>query len=183
LNLKKIKIRIKCLDLEFYTGSGVFSKKGLDKGTEILLEHCIADNDWRILDLGCGIGVVGVVLKKLYPKAKIEMTDINERAVKLAEMNVKLHKMDNKVYKSDLFQNIEGQFDAIIANPPQTAGKQVCFKLIEQSKEHLAKDGTLQIVARHKKGGEDLSKKMQQVFGNVDVLGKKAGYRVYVSRR
>ncbi|MFH1506509.1 MAG: class I SAM-dependent methyltransferase [archaeon] len=182
LDLKKIKIRIKDIELEFYTGSGVFSKKKLDKGTEVLLEHCIADNDWKILDIGCGIGVVGIVLKKRYPQAKIEMTDINERAVKLAKMNVKLHKLDNTVYKSDLFKNIPGQFDTIIANPPQTAGKQVCFDLIEQSKKHLTKDGTLQLVARHKKGGEQLSLKMQEVFGNVDVLGIKSGFRVYISK-
>lgn len=182
LNLKKIKVRVKYLEFELYTGSGVFSKKKLDKGTEVLLKYCIADNEWNILDMGCGIGVVGIFLKKMYPKAKIEMTDINERAVELANMNIKLHKQDNNVHKSDLFRNIKGTFDTVIANPPQTAGKQVCFDLIEESKKHLTKDGTLQIVARHKKGGEQLSLKMEQVFGNVDVLGRKSGYRVYISK-
>ena len=49
---------------------------------------------------------------------------------------------------------------------------QVCIK----------KKGTLQIVARHNKGGKNLSEKMEEVFGNVKVLAKKRGYRVYLSQ-
>jgi 16S rRNA (guanine1207-N2)-methyltransferase len=74
-------------------------------------------------------------------------------------------------------------FDTILLNPPQTAGKKLCFELIEESKAHLKKDGLLQLVARHNKGGKDLSKKMLEVFGNVEPTAKEAGFRVYVSKR
>jgi 16S rRNA G1207 methylase RsmC len=52
--------------------------------------------------------------------------------------------------------------------------------LIEDSKIHLKKGGSLQLVARHNKGGASLGKKMEQVFGNVKVIVKKSGYCVYM---
>ncbi len=111
------------------------------------------------------------------------MTDINERAIKLSRMNIKLNNIENVIVKkSNLYGNIEGEFDAIIINPPQTAGKKVCFEIIEKAKEHLKKNGLLQLVARHNKGGKELEKKMKEVFGNVEEIGKKSGYRVYISK-
>ena len=68
-----------------------------------------------------------------------------------------------------------------MSNPPQTAGKEICFQLIEQSKNHLKNGGNLQLVARHNKGGKTLSRKMEEVFGNVKVIAKKAGYWAYMS--
>jgi 16S rRNA G1207 methylase RsmC len=53
--------------------------------------------------------------------------------------------------------------------------------LIEESKNYLKQKGSLQIVARHNKGGKTLSKKMEEVFGNIKVIAKKSGYWVYMS--
>ena len=74
-------------------------------------------------------------------------------------------------------------FDTILLNPPQKAGKDVCFRMIEEAPNHLKEDGTLQIVATHNKGGKTLAKKMEEVFGNVDSIVKKGGVRVYLSRK
>ena len=57
------------------------------------------------------------------------------------------------------------KFDTIILNPPHTAGKNVCIKMIEQALDFLNKGGSLQIVARHNKGGETLSGAYEKVFG------------------
>ena len=54
--------------------------------------------------------------------------------------------------------------------------------MIEKAKDHLKKGGLLQIVARHKKGGKSLEAKMKEVFGNVEAIAKKSGYRVYISK-
>ena len=176
LNLKKIKINLK--NFEFY----FFSKKRLDSGTKILIENAIIKKNWNVLDLGCGYGVIGISIKKIYPSSEVIMTDINTRAVKLAKKNVKLHNLDIKVKKSYLFEKIDNKFNTILVNPPQTAGKDVCFKLIEKSMDFLETKGLLQLVARHNKGGKSLSKKMNQVFGNVKDIVKESGYRVYVSK-
>src|SRR3990170_204091 len=85
LNLKKIKISLRRASFELYTGSGVFSKDMLDTGTKVLIENCIIENNWEILDLGCGIGTVGIAIKKMHPKTKVIMADVNERAVMLCK--------------------------------------------------------------------------------------------------
>jgi 16S rRNA G1207 methylase RsmC len=184
LNLKKIKIKLKDIEYELFTGSGVFSKNKLDFGSKLLIENSIIEKNWKIIDLGCGIGVIGISIKLIYPSVNILMTDINNRAVMLAKKNIKLNNLTGiKVKKSDLFENIKKKYDSILINPPQTAGKSICFKMIKQSFNHLNKQGLLQLVARHNKGGISLSNKMKQVFGNVKVRVKKSGYRVYVSKK
>ncbi len=184
LNLKQIRIIVKNLDFELYSASGVFSKEKLDKGTEILIKNSIIKQEGEVLDLGCGIGVVGISVKLLYPNTNVLMSDINERAVMLSKKNIEKLKLENiDAIKSDIFSDIKKEFDAILVNPPQTAGKEVCFKIIEESLNHLKKRGLLQLVARHKKGGVSLKEKMLSVFGNVKETAKESGFRVYVSEK
>jgi 16S rRNA G1207 methylase RsmC len=180
----KIKVNVMGMDIELYTAGGVFSPKQIDAGTRLLIESAMVQPGWKVLDLGCGYGIVGIAIKKKYPLATVFMSDINERAVQLSKMNIELNRIEATVLHSDVFKNKELErikFDTILLNPPQTAGKKLCFQMIEESKQRLNKGGTLQIVARHNKGGEGLSKKMEEVFGNMAETAKKSGYRVYIS--
>ncbi len=178
---KKIRGVIRGKSYEFYTAKGVFSKDKVDFGTKLLAENMKVAAEDEVLDLGCGYGVIGVVAAGL-TKEQVIMVDVNKRAVRLARMNTK--KLDNvEVINSDTYQELKGmKFNVILLNPPQTAGKKVCMKMIEDAKMHLKENGSLQVVARHNKGGETLSKYMEEVFGNVDTLVKQGGYRVYISK-
>ena len=181
LKIKKIKQRINGSGFEFYTSSGIFSKDKIDKGTLLLAENMQIDEEDKVLDIGCGIGVLGIIAAKLY-NANVVLSDINERAVMLAKKNLKLNNVKAEIFQGNLYEKItDSDFDDVLSNPPQTAGKEVCFKLIEESKNHLKKYGRLQLVARHNKGVKTLSKKLEEVFGNVKVIAKKAGYWVYLS--
>ena len=183
LRLKKIKAILRGISFEFYTASGIFSPKKIDRGTKILIERLIMEKDWKVLDFGCGYGPVGITTAKCFPETQVLMIDINRRAIQLANMNIKLNNLSNISAKySNLFENIDQKFDTILVNPPQTAGRKLCFEIIGQSKKYLEKDGLLQLVARHNKGGSELSKKMKEVFGNVNEIAKKSGYRVYISK-
>jgi len=183
LKIKEIEVNLRENNLKFRTGSGVFSIGKIDKGTKLLIEDCIIKSDWKILDLGCGYGPVGTAIAKAFPSTQILMTDINQRAIKLSKMNIKLNQIENiEVKQSNLYNNISEKFNTIITNPPQTAGKKICFEIIKKSKDHLKKDGLLQLVARHNKGGKELEKKMKEVFNNVKDIAKKSGYRIYVSK-
>jgi 16S rRNA G1207 methylase RsmC len=183
LRLRKISVFVKGINLYLNTAAGVFSPDYIDNGTKLLIENAIIKDSWKILDLGCGYGVVGIALKKLFPKADFVLSDINERALKLAKMNSKLNKTEIKIIKSNSFDSIKENFDSVLLNPPQTAGKDICFEMIENSFEHLNIKGLLQIVARHNKGGSTFEKKMKEVFGNVKEISKKSGYRIYVSEK
>ena len=181
LNLKKIEQIIRGKFFEFYTSSGVFSKRKIDKGTLVLAESMIAGKNSKVLDVGCGIGILGIAAAKSFD-ASVVMTDINKRAVMLARKNVELNGAKADIYQGSLYEKIKDKdFDAVLSNPPQNAGKEICFQLIEQSKDYLKAKGTLQIVARHSKGGKTLSKKMEEIYGNVEVIARKSGYSVYLS--
>jgi len=183
LRIKEIEVKLKENNLKFNTGSGVFSIGRIDKGTELLIKECIVKPDWRVLDLGCGWGVIGITIAKAFPTTFVLMTDINERAVKLSRMNVKLNNVENVIVKkSNLYDKVREKFDTILTNPPQLAGKKICFEIIEKAKNYLKKDGLFQLVARHNKGGKALERKMNEVFGNVKEIGKKGGYRIYISK-
>ncbi|HIH42588.1 TPA: class I SAM-dependent methyltransferase [Candidatus Woesearchaeota archaeon] len=191
--VKKIKANILDHNFEFYTASGVFSAEKIDTGTRILIENITIQENNSVLDFGCGIGVVGIVIKKLFPTTQVYLTDINERAVKISQKNAELNNisLNNSTdgnsmtfFQGNLFEAIpkDIKFDTIISNLPQHAGRKICFEIITRSKDFLNKDGSLQVVARHQKGGKEIEKKMKEVFGNVETLGKESGYRVYLSR-
>ena len=181
LNIKKIRQKIKGKEFEFCTSSGIFSKERIDKGTLVLAENMVIDKNAKVLDIGCGIGILGIIAAKLF-NADAVMSDINKRAVMLAKMNAKLNNVKAEIYQGNLYEKIKNDdFDVILSNPPQTAGKELCFQLIEQSKKYIKDGGNLQLVARHNKGGKTLSKKMEEIFGNVKVIAKKSGYWVYMS--
>lgn len=180
--LNTIKDTLRGIGLELSIAPGVFSAKRIDFGTRLLAEKMAIGSKGTVLDLGCGIGTIGIVAAHLTGK-EVVLTDINERACKLAMMNSKIIK-NITVVCGYMYDTVKGRkFDAILLNPPQTAGKKICFEMIEKAKDYLNPGGTLQLVARHNKGGETLSLKMKDVFGNVKDIAKSGGYRVYISKK
>lgn len=183
LNLRKIYEVLRGNRLEFYTASGVFSLSKVDNGTKLLANKCLIEDNWKVLDLGCGYGPVGIAIAKAYPSAAVLLADVNKRAVALAKDNIKHNHLKNaNAVQSNIFEKINETFDAILLNPPQSAGKELCLEMIEQSKAHLAPEGIFQLVARHNVGGREFEKKMLEMFGNVSELAKKSGYRIYASK-
>ncbi|MCM2325761.1 MAG: methyltransferase [Candidatus Woesearchaeota archaeon] len=181
LKLAKIRIVLKDRAFDLFSGSGVFSKDGLDVGSRFLIENCILGRS--VLDLGCGIGVIGIALKLKDPGLAVSMVDINENAVAISKKNIKLYDLKIDIKLSDLYSRVDGKFDTILSNPPQSAGRKVCFEIIEKAPLYLNDSGTLQVVARHNKGGSVLEEKMQEVFGNVRQVAKGSGFRVYLSTK
>ncbi len=178
-----IRTNLRGLDLQFTSSSGVFSASGIDKGTEVLIEYAQIIGTEHLLDLGCGYGPVGISLKKAFPSLNVTCSDINERAVFSTKENARNNHLELKTVISDGFAKIPDEFDAILLNPPQSAGRDVCERLIKESFQHLKKGGNLQLVARHHKGGATLANIMEAIFGNVATVKTKSGYRVYISKR
>ncbi|MBN1793181.1 class I SAM-dependent methyltransferase [Candidatus Woesearchaeota archaeon] len=172
--------------VEITSASSIFSLKEVDFGSRLLIEKAKIPENADLLDLGCGYGVVGIAVKKARPDAQVTMVDVNQRAVNLAVRNCRANSVKASVFKSNKFsnENVKDKlFDCILTNPPFSAGKKLCIEFIEESFDHLKPGGTLQLVAPHNKGGGSLKKEMMRVFGNVEELVKKAGYRVYCSRK
>ncbi len=165
----------------FYTAPGVFSSKKVDKGTLLLAEYMEVP-EGHFLDLGCGIGVLGIVAAKSSPKTQVILTDVNVRATWLARKNVELNdvKENARVRTGNLYEPVKKEkFDTVVSNPPISAGLKVIEKLVEGAKMILNKGGKLQLVVR--KGVETVMNMMEKNFGNVEIVKKKGKYHILIS--
>ena len=163
--------------LTFITDAGVFSRDGLDRGTEVLLE-ALPELSGRVLDLGCGWGAVGVALGKRWPGLDIVMTDINSRAVELARRNLAENGVKATVVQGDGFAAVEGTFDAIVTNPPIRAGKAVIYGLFAQARDYLKPGGALYIVIRKQQGAPSALKYLKEIYAAAEVIDRGSGFHV-----
>ena len=170
-------------DIVFVSDYGVFSKDKIDYGTRTLLDVMdISDQKKRLLDVGCGYGTIGIALKRIYPYLEVEMVDVNERAIHLANESIKYNNLQDIVaYKSCVYENVKGSFDIIVSNPPIRAGKKVVFEILEGAYHFLNKSGELIIVIQKKQGAPSAKKKMEEVFGNCEIIKRDKGYFVLKS--
>lgn len=176
---KKRIIRATLLNQEFsfYTNEGVFSKDKVDYGTKLLLNNIDIKNiKGNVLDLGCGIGIIGIVISKTN-NILVDMVDINERALSLAKENCHLNKVTNEVFVSDVYQNITKKYNFIITNPPIRAGKKVLEQILLGSKEYLEKEGILYFVMRKDHGVKSMIKKLEELF-KVNIKTKDKGFYI-----
>lgn len=173
-----------CFDkhhVQFYTDYGVFSKDGLDTGSELLIRAFVKNNPENIkcLDLGCGLGVVGIICNKVCPSLSFDFTDVNERAVSLTQKNLQLNNLTGEVFQGDCLNAVlNKKYDAVIVNPPIRAGNQVIFRMFEQSYQVLNSGGKLFVVLRQKQGAKTYINKITQTFGNNNILAKDKGFVV-----
>ena len=90
--------------------------------TEILIEKVCKDIMARkekvsVLDIGTGSGAIAITVQK-ETGANVSAVDVSDGAIEVAKQNAKSLDADINIFKSDLFENIEGKFDFIISNPP-----------------------------------------------------------------
>lgn len=163
--------------LRFTTDAGVFSRDGLDRGTEILL-NALPPLVGRVLDLGCGWGAIGVALGKRQPALELVMTDVNARAVALARRNLAANGVRGQVVQGDGYAAVAGTFDAIITNPPIRAGKALIYGLFDGARERLNPGGCLYIVIRKQQGAPSALKHLQETWPRAEMIDREAGYWV-----
>lgn len=182
---KSIKFKINNLQFSLVSDRGVFSAKTLDEGTNYLIEALLNQNlAGKGLDLGCGIGTISVVLKTFIPKLELTLSDVNQRALDLAEKNLAIAGFqDCKVINSNLFEKISTKFDFIYFNPPIRAGKKVIYQGFEQSYKNLLENGRLFIVMRRDLGAESAIKELTRLNFEVQIISKTKGYWVFVAHK
>lgn len=177
-NIEKYKTRIFDKEFCFNTDNGVFSKSKLDFGTRCLLENLpLEEIKGEILEVGCGYGVVPIILTRIVDKIEsFDAVDVNKRALHLAEMNKK-ENFAPKVnfFLSDCYKNINKKYDVIISNPPIRAGKNIVYEIVMNARNYLKEDGKLFIVINKDQGAKSLYKDLEKVY-KCELINKKKGF-------
>lgn len=165
----EFSVCIKGVNLKFQTRVGVFSPSGIDAGTQAMLSAIEFRLDDKVLDLGCGYGVVGILAARLIGSEQVVMTDIDPGAVALARINAGLNEVaEIKIVQGDGFAAIsECDFSVILSNPPYHTDFSVAKSFIEMAWSHLLTGGRLIMVTKRL---DWYRNKITTVFGGVKVL-------------
>ena len=165
----------------FTSNSGVFSHGHIDPASDLLI-RTVPKLSGNVLDLGCGYGAIGISLCKAYGLTAT-LADINPRALCCAEINCRDNGVKCETLTSDGFENIPGKFDAITLNPPIHAGKDVVWRMFEQSVDHLNPGGAFYVVMLEKHGAKSAMKKLSEIYGCCELLYKKKGETVFCCKK
>ncbi|WP_173917965.1 class I SAM-dependent methyltransferase [Halobacillus sp. Marseille-Q1614] len=172
--------------LSFTTDHAVFSKSEVDFGSRVLIESfAFNDLEGPVLDLGCGYGPIGLSLAKERQDRQVVMVDVNERALELAKKNARQNGIENVTIKpSDRFSNLQGEtFATILTNPPIRAGKKVVHSMFEEAEESLLPEGELWVVIQKKQGAPSSKDKLEELFGEVEIVTKNKGYYILKAKK
>ncbi len=164
------------------SSAGVFSKEGLDTGSRILVETILekASPVSDLLDLGCGIGVIGVILATAW-NCQITAIDPNGQACHLAKENYAKYHVQAAVLEQDHVD--DKLYPMIVLNPPIRTGKQVIYALFEQSAAHLLPGGSLWIVIRKQPGAQSAMDKLKELGLETNRVARDKGFWVIEAKK
>jgi 16S rRNA (guanine1207-N2)-methyltransferase len=174
-----INLNVKDIDMRFNTSNEVFSPQSADKGTLAMLSVVEFNDNDNVLDLGCGYGIVGILSAKIVGATNVVMTDVDDRAVKVARENIILNGVEGvRLYQSDGFKNInEKDFTLILSNPPYHVDFSVPKEFIEKGFNRLVIGGKMYMVTKRK---DWYKNKLVSIFGGVKIW-EIDGYFVFMA--
>ena len=156
------------IDLIFDTSGASFSPMNIDRGTLAMLSVAEFSHDDKVLDLGCGYGVVGIYAAKKIGTQNVVMSDVDNICVELSRKNASLNGVDGiSVILSDGFTGItDNDFTVILSNPPYHTDFSVPKLFIEKGFNRLKIGGKMYMVTKRK---EWYKKKFIAIFGGVKI--------------
>lgn len=166
---------------------GVFAWDRVDGGTERLIDAMEVDARDRVLDLGCGTGLAGLIAARRAPDGEVVLLDSDLRAVRSARRTLEANQIQNaQVLLSDGVSQIveEEPFDLVITNPPFHQGREVDYgvahQFVRDAHRVLRPEGRLFLVANRFIGYDDL---MRNTFGDARVVYADPSYHVLTAGR
>ncbi len=163
------------------TRAGLFSPEHADRGTLAMLSTVDFEPGMRVMDLGCGCGIVGIAAAKKCGEENIVMSDVDPNAVETAKENAVSNGVGNvKIVLSNGFDSVdEAGFDLILSNPPYQTDFAVAKKFIEKGFNRLKVGGKMVMVTKRL---DWYRNKLKAIFGGVRVQ-EIDGYYVFTAER
>jgi 16S rRNA (guanine1207-N2)-methyltransferase len=166
--------------LKFHTQPGVFSADGPDEGSLLLIEAVlpVVKPHVVVLDLGAGVGLIGLSLAPLLTRGEVWMVDPDIRAVRLEEENTRLNNVTNAhVVLGDITLDLPPRlrFDLVVSNPPTHSGKEVLAGFVEESYRVLRPGGWMYVVVNRLLS---IRAMMAETFGEVEQVSRRQGFVV-----
>ncbi len=167
--------------------AGVFSQQQLDIGARFFLEHLpsgLADGA-RVVDLGCGNGVIGLAVLQHNPSVHMTFCDESWMALKSARENVASFQQgaQARLHHGDGLSALDERFDCILLNPPfhegHIVGDHVARRLFRQASKRLAEQGELRVIGNRHLG---YHKALGRLFSAVEVVGSNKKFVVFSCR-
>ncbi len=171
-------VRLRGFDLRLVMQPGVFAAHGVDAGTALLIEAMRVSPTARVLDLGCGYGVIGIVAAKLATRGRVTLVDADIRATRLAERNLALNGVENAtVVLGDGVHDLppKSRFDLVLSNPPTHSGREVLDDFVHGAYRALRPRGALYFVFNRL---PSLLREIEASFGSAAISERAKGYVV-----
>lgn len=167
--------------LEIETTEGLFSPRGADEGTLSMISAVELESGQKLLDLGCGAGLVGIAAAKVLGEENVWMTDVDPAAVRCAAENAKRNGVENvHLCCGDALDAVDASgFDWILSNPPYHADFSVAKKFIEKGFNRLKLGGKLVMVVKRELWYRN---KLIAIFGGVR-MQEIGGYFVFTAEK
>ena len=177
----QFQVNIGDVSMDFVTEGDVFSPNGADRGTLAMLSVIKLEEQDKLLDLGCGYGLVGIWAAKQIGGGQVTMCDISETAVKVARENCIRNGVEIAVFRSDGLKNLpqELRFTKILSNPPYHVDFSVPKGFIELGYKRLELGGKMYMVTKRR---DWYYNKLKTVFGGVRVE-EIDGYYVFTAEK
>ncbi|AIR89493.1 class I SAM-dependent methyltransferase [Pseudomonas cremoricolorata] len=163
---------------------GVFSHGRLDRGTALLLQHLDQLPTGKVLDFGCGAGVLGAIVKRRYPQSEVTLLDVDAFAVASSRLTLAANGLQGVVLSGDGIDAAPVELDVILSNPPFHTGVHTDYRAVEnllaKSREHLRNGGEMRLVANTFLRYKPL---IEAALGNCEMRVEDQGFRIYQARR
>jgi len=173
-------VTINDISLKVATLPGVFSQKSLDKGTRILLEHIPNIKPGKLLDFGCGAGVIASYIGKKHPDISLNLLDVSALAIQSSRKTLEINNLTGDVFASNSLSELKNKYDVVVSNPPFHQGIAINYQATESFlcniKKHLCDKAHIYIVANSFLKYEPLMKKN---MNNTSRLLTQQGFTIY----
>jgi len=177
---KNYQITIDNTKLTIASLPGVFSQNSLDVGTQVLLGHLPAKMSGKILDFGCGAGVISCFIGKKFPDCDLSLLDVNALALSSAERTLALNGLTGRVFPSNSLSNVTEKYQHIVSNPPFHQGVKTNYQATEtflnNIKKFIVDKGSITIVANSFLRYQEI---MDKAISSSKILAKERGFSIY----